>query len=317
MRRTPVFLAVTALVAVGLVGCSASTDAASCTPASADSSLLDLIDVSGSVGSAPTVAVRAPFHVSSTETAVAVAGEGQAITADNQLSLVDMTIYRGDSGEAVASTRYSADIAQVPSAEQLATTFPTLQSTLQCAQEGSRVVVALAPDDLSPDTAAGLRLTENESLVLVVDVRKVYLAKADGADQYTESHGLPTVVRAPDGRPGVIVPETTAPTETSVQVLKRGDGAEVTGDAPVRVNYTGVAWDQPRRVFGTTWDSTPVSWSLDTLGPGLAQALQGQTVGSQVLVVVTPDEVGTSDAETAGGTGSPLVFVVDILGIDE
>ena len=55
---------------------------------------------------------------------------------------------------------------------------------------------------------------------------------------------------------------------------------------------------------------------LDGVVPGFAKALEGQTVGSQVLVVVPPDE-GYGDKEQNGiPAGSTLVFVIDILGLD-
>lgn len=304
MRRTPVILALTALVAAGLVGCSAG-GAASCTPAT-DDSLLGLVDVSGQVGSEPDVSMRAPFHVSNTEVADVERGDGVALTEPGQLALVDVTVFSGETGQSVVSTRYADDLAQVPSLTQLAATFPTLADDLQCATEGSRVIVALAPQDIPEDVAAQLAPEENESLVLVVDLRRVYLPKADGADQFTESHGLPTVVRAPDGRPGIIIPDADAPTEQVVQVLKRGDGAEVTDGSSARVHVTGVRWDT-RAVTVDTWESG----QPETLVPGganspaFADALVGQTVGSQLLVVQPGD-----------GSTSAIAYVIDILGVD-
>lgn len=315
MRRTPAILAVTALAAVGLVGCT-STPTTSCPPALSQAS--DLVDVSGSFGSAPTsVSVRAPFHTETTEAATLDEGDGQQLTSDEQTALVDLTVLSGETGEPIVATRYSDDLSQVPTLAQLAQTFPALPAALQCATEGSRVAVALAPDGIAEDAVSGLGLEEGESVVLVVDVRKVYLAKADGADQYTASHGLPTVVRAPDGRPGIIVPDATAPDEVVVQTIKRGDGAEVTGDAPVRVHYTGVVWDT-KEVFDSTWDSgEPASLTLDAVVPGFAEGLEGQTVGSQVLIVVPPDQGYGDQAQGLIPANSTLVFVVDILGIDE
>lgn len=307
MRRTPVILALTALVAAGLVGCSTS-GAASCTsPSATDDSLLDLVDVSGQVGSEPDVSMRAPFHVATTKVADVERGGGTALTEPNQLALVDVTVFSGETGESVVGTRYSDDLAQVPSVSQLSATFPTLADDLQCATEGSRVVVALAPEDIPEDVAAQLAPADDESLVLVVDVRRVYLPKADGADQFTESHGLPTVVRAPDGRPGIIIPDADAPTEQVVQMLKRGDGPEVTEGSSARVHVTGVRWDT-RDVTASTWESG----EPETLVPGgqgspaFAEALVGQTVGSEVLVVVPGD-----------GSTSAIAYVFDILGVDE
>lgn len=306
MRRTPVILALTAVVVAGLAGCS-SAPAASC-EGNGDTGLLDLVDVSGPVGDEPDVTVRAPFHVPTTRTALVDRPDGLALTEAGQLALVDVTVFSGDTGDSLVSTRYADDIAQVPSVNQLSATFPTLADDLRCATEGSRAVVALAPDDIPDDVAGQLSAGEDESLVLVVDVRKVYLAHADGADQFTESHGLPTVVRAPDGRPGIIVPDGEAPDDLVVQTIKRGDGPEVTEDSTARVHVTGVSW-QTRNVTVSTWESG----SPEQLSPGasnapaFATALVGATVGSQVLVVVPADDAAGADA---------TAYVIDILGLD-
>jgi hypothetical protein len=314
VRRTPAILAVTVLAAVGLVGCS-SASAPACPPSSSQTG--DLVSVSGEVGTAPTsVSVRAPFRAEETTTATLDRGDGPEIVTETQAALVDVTVLSGQTGESVVSTRYADDIAQVPSLGVLAQTFPGLPAALQCATEGSRIAVGLAPGDIAEAALPGLGLEDGDSAVLVVDVRKVYLPRADGADQYTESHGLPTVVRAPDGRPGVIVPDAQAPGDLVVQTIKRGDGPEVTGDAPVRVHYTGVLWDT-REVFDTTWDAEPASLTLDGVVPGFAEALRGQTVGSQVLAVIPPDQGYGDQAQGAIPAGSTLVFVIDILGVDE
>jgi peptidylprolyl isomerase len=83
----------------------------------------------------------------------------------------------------------------------------------------------------------------------------------------------------------------------------------------VRVHYTGVVWgeDEP---FDSTWDGEPASLTLDAVVPGFAKALEGQTVGSQVLVVVPPAEGYRDQAQAGIPAGSTLVFVIDILGLD-
>jgi peptidylprolyl isomerase len=51
--------------------------------------------------------------------------------------------------------------------------------------------------------------------------------------------------------------------------------------------------------------------------PGFAEALDGKTVGSQVLVVIPPDQGYGDQAQGPIPADSTLVFVVDILGIDQ
>ncbi|MCR2762095.1 FKBP-type peptidyl-prolyl cis-trans isomerase [Microbacterium sp. zg.B48] len=317
MRKISASLAVLGLLSVGLVGCSLLPGGDACPrPTASDSAVTDLITVSGSTDDAPDVDLYLPFHASAVTVQDEVVGEGNRITTDSQLIMIDVSITSGATGERVVETAYDGDLSRVSTVSQWTEVIPGFEDALICATEGSRIVVALPPGSISEATATGLELDPEETAVAVIDLRKVYLAKADGADQFNFSAGLPTVVRAPDGRPGVIVPDADPPADLVVQTLKKGDGAVVTGDEPVRVHYTGLTWDD-RAVFETTWDDSPQSVTLDSMIPGFADALRGQTVGSQVLVVVPPDQ-GYGDREQGAiPADSTLIFVVDILGLDQ
>lgn len=318
MRKIPAVLAVSALAVLTLAGCAPAGSAASagCTrTTTGESETLDLITVSGDLDEKPEVTMYTPLVAEETEYRDEVVGEGNAIVDPSQAVVLDITLYDGETGDEVVATAYDGDLSRVTALSQWEQSFPGIADFLDCATEGSRVVVALPPGDLSEDQATALGLTEDQSTVAVVDVRKVYLSKANGADQFVEGHGLPTVVRAPDGTPGIIIPEATPPEDVVVRVLKKGDGEVVTGDAPVRVHYTGVTWADGE-VFDTTWGADPVALTVDGVVEGFAEALEGQTVGSQILVVIPP-EAGYGDQEQTGiPANSTLVFVIDILGID-
>jgi peptidylprolyl isomerase len=196
--------------------------------------------------------------------------------------------------------------------------FPEIGDALHCATEGSRVVVALPPGGVEAETAASNGLGKDDSSIAVIDLHKVYLSQADGSLVYNTGRGLPSVVRAPDGRPGVIIPDGEPPAEVAMQTLKKGAGPVVTADDSVRVHYTGVLWDD-RSVFETTWDGDPKSVTKDAEGvvPGFRKAIEGQTVGSQVMVVVPPEQGYGDKASGSVPPNSTLVYVIDILGIDD
>lgn len=272
--------------------------------------------MAGATDAAPEVTVATPFHVATTAFEDVETGAGTAITDGEQLVVLDITLSSGETGEQLVATPYDGDMSRVFALSRWVQTFPGFADALHCATEGSRIVVGLAPGDIQEQTMSGLGLADTDSAVAVVDVRKVFLTKADGANQYNDALGIPTVVRAPNGRPGIIVPDATPPSDLVVQTLLKGDGPEVTGDVPVRIAYTGVTW-AGRKVFDTTWDGEPPSTTLDSLVPGLTDALKGKTVGSQVLVVVPPDQ-GYGDTQQGGvPANSTLVYVVDILGLDQ
>jgi len=316
VRKIPASLAVLGLAAVGLVGCSLPGAEACPRPDASPAAVMDQITVSGPTDDAPDVELYTPFRVTSAAFDDLVVGEGTTITTDTQLVVLDVSITSGETGEGLVETSYNGDLSQTSTVARWVEVIPGFEEALQCATEGSRIVVALPPGGIEEETTSSLEMADDDSAVAVVDIRKVYLPKAEGANQFNVGSGLPTVVRASDGRPGIIVPDAAPPTDLVIQTLKKGTGPVVTGDAPVRVHYTGLTWAD-RTVFETTWDAEPRSIELDTMLPGFSEALTGQTVGSQVLVVIPPDQGYGDEAQGPIAADSTLVFVVDILGIDQ
>jgi len=182
---------------------------------------MDQITVSGPTDDAPDVELYTPFRVTSAAFDDLVAGEGTPITTDTQLVVLDVSITSGETGEGLVETSYNGDLSQTSTVARWVEVIPGFEEALQCATEGSRIVVALPPGGIEEETTASLEMADDESAVAVVDIRKVYLPKAEGANQFNVGSGLPTVVRAPDGRPGIIVPEAAPPTDLVVQTLKK------------------------------------------------------------------------------------------------
>ncbi len=296
---------------MGLVGCTA-TGATGCTRPAAQQGLTELISVSGDTASPPDVEVPVPFRASRGGFVDLVEGEGTPLTSPSQLMAMDLTLIDGETGERLFASGYDGDTSGVFPLSQWVEVLPAFENALACATSGSRIVVTLPPGDVAPEAAASLGLAEDATGIAVVDLRTVYLAHAQGTLQFNTGNNLPSVVRAPDGRPGVIVPDAAAPTEVVVQTLIKGDGAEVPADGQVRAHVTAVTWNDDQ-VFESSWGEEPRSLSADSAIPAVADALVGKTVGSQILVVVPQ-----ADAESQPGlpTGSALVYVIDILGLD-
>lgn len=275
-----------------------------------DSSVLGLLDVSGETGS-PAVQVNSPVYVDQTAFTDATVGEGTTVTSELQDVVFTVAIANGATGESILTSG-----TQVMPLSQWKADYAGFATMMMCATEGSRIVGAIPASDLSEAAASNLGIAEDATAVVVMDLQKVYLAAADGAPQFNDRRGMPSVVLAPNGAPGIIVPDTAPPADLAVEMLKKGDGPAVTGDDAIRIHYTGVTW-AGREVFDSTWDkgaSTAVT--LDGVVEGFAEALEGQTVGSQILAVIPP-ELGYGDqASGAIPAGSTLVFVIDILGID-
>ena len=94
-----------------------------------------------------------------------------------------------------------------------------------------------------------------------------------------------------------------------------GTGGVVADGAAVTATYTG--WLTNGTQFDSNVGSTPIPFKVGVgqVIRGWDEGLVGQTVGSQVLLVVPPDQgYGAAGNSQIGVTGTDtLVFVVDIL----
>jgi hypothetical protein len=131
--------------------------------------------------------------------------------------------------------------------------------------------------------------------------------------------GMPTVKLDDNGKPSVKIPDGDAPAETKVAVLKQGDGATVASGDLVVVQYLGVKWSDGKE-FDSSWsrDAAPTQFQTTGVVAGFQKALEGQKVGSQVVVVMPPegeprvrrrhprDDSGPGTAVTAGCRGRDL-----------
>lgn len=271
---------------------------------------MNAVEVSGELGSEPTVDLPASFVTDGAEHVDAIAGDGPVIESANQGVVFDATLFDGATGTEVPITAYAGDQTQVIGLSNVYAQIPGLESALQCASEGSRVVASLGADGIAESYAQqiaqfaaqyGLEI-DPTNMVAVVDLQRVLPAAADGKPVYNDGFGLPSVVRAPSGEPGVIVPDGDAPAEQVTQTLLAGDGAEISEGDAVTVQYTSVSWST-KSVSTSTWQSgQPTTATTAELPEGFADALEGATVGSQLLTVLP------------GEGGDASVSVIDVLG---
>ncbi|MFB7250810.1 hypothetical protein [Microbacterium sp. NPDC056234] len=303
MRKTSAALASLSLAVIALTGCTTAPtfDGEACDRAASSSGIDDAVTVTGDFGVAPDVELFSPLHVEKTSYTDLSTGEGTPLTSPQQLTVLDIALYDGSTGEQVVQTEFDGDMARLSNIASWTQQIPGIGEVLECATPGTRMVAAIAPADFGEAALSGFQLDEDTTVVAVIDVLDTQLARATGQQQFNNANDLPTVVRAPDGRPGIIVPDGAAPTEQVEQVLIKGDGEAIEKDTIAWVNFTAVGWDS-KTVSSTSWDSNPVS-NLAQTAPTVADAVVGETVGSQLLVVVP-----------AADDGEAMTYVVDILG---
>jgi FKBP-type peptidyl-prolyl cis-trans isomerase len=315
VRRAPALLVAAALLLVSLTACSTNPNA-NCSTAATPGTASNLISVSGKFGEKPTVKIPTPLATTTTQATTTITGSGAPIEK-NQEILMDYSIFNGRTGKLVQASSYTkaGDAAVV-----VGTSIKGLNKALLCSQVGSRLAIAMAPSDGFGASGTSAGISAKDSVVMVVDVMKAYLPRANGAPQVHQP-GFPFVALAPTGQPGVTIPTTDPPKDLKISVLKAGSGQVVKRGDNVVTNYTGLLWKE-RTVFDSTWNKgQPATLKASTgsggVVPGFASAIIGQKVGSQILVIVPPAEgygaKGNSSASIPGN--STLVFVIDILGI--
>ncbi|MCB2176099.1 MAG: FKBP-type peptidyl-prolyl cis-trans isomerase [Actinomycetales bacterium] len=282
-----------------------STDTATATASAADLATLDAIQVSGDPGATPTVTFDTPLSVGATVAKVDTKGTGEPIPAGAMVK-VNYALFSGDDGSMVGST-WDDKTPEVIPLTGLDPVFEPLVNALVGAPLGSRIVVAL------PGTAATSTAEASPSSVMVLEAFENVPLRAEGT-AVTPPAGLPVVTLAADGTPSISVPAgTTEPTDLVTQTLIKGAGAEVKSGDTITVEYSGWLWDGTE--FDSSWGKNPFQTQIGSgsVIQGWDQGLVGQTVGSQVLLVIPPS-LGYGDTEQ--GTipaNSTLIFVVDIL----
>ena len=273
------------------------------------------VTVTGDAAAKPTVKFAKPFAVTKTTAKVVTAGTGAALVKGQRITF-DYVLVDGRTGKELETSFGKTPGSLVLDKTQTATQLVT---SLTGKKIGSRVVVAIAPKDGLAKRLKTSGVKTNDTLLFVIDVKSVRtpLPKATGA-AVAPVAGLPTVTLAADGKPTVNVPAgVAAPTTLVSQVLVKGTGPVVTAGQTITVHYTGLIWGSGKQ-FDSSWDRGKpfdVVIGKGQVVPGWDEGLVGQTVGSQVLLVLPPDKgYGATGNTSAGIAGTDtLVFVVDIL----
>ncbi|MGN8244513.1 FKBP-type peptidyl-prolyl cis-trans isomerase [Cellulomonas soli] len=261
-----------------------------------DVAALEKVTLTGDPGTQPTITLpTTPFELTGTVARVVDEGTGADIE-DGQVLVVHYVSVAGTDGSVVSET-YTSTPTTITMGDGIVT---ALRDALEGQKVGVRILLGRGATD-------GTQVLSLE----VTDARTIP-DRAEG-EAVAPVDGLPTVTLADDGEPSITAATGTAPTELVVQPLITGAGPAVASGQTVTVHYSGWLWDGT--AFDSSWGADPISVTLGAgqVIDGWDQGLVGQTVGSQVLLVIPPS-LGYGDTETGSiPAGSTLVFVVDIL----
>ncbi|HEY4225892.1 MAG TPA: FKBP-type peptidyl-prolyl cis-trans isomerase [Pseudolysinimonas sp.] len=335
MRKTPALLAavVFAVVAGSLVGCSANASAG-CTPIYHSGDASSLVKVSGAVKKEATATFPTPLIATASGSQVSQndAGKGSPIQQGEQVDF-EYTVFSGKTGEELGSSGFGASGATTPrvaaeltnSGEQKST---SLNKSLICRTTGERyTLVSTAKDAFGAGALTSNGIANTDTLVIVIEVQDHFLGKANGVNVLPQD-GMPDVITAVNGQPGIVIQELNKPTTTRVATIKAGSGPVVKKGATVHVKYSGFIWPATGATLAQPWDDA--TWTNNQaadftitstangggLPPGMVKALVGAKVGSQVLVVFPPKDGFPSASEPTGVTAKDtVIMVIDVLGI--
>lgn len=316
MRLRPfVAISIAAAAAVLLAGCSGAADpkatpsasGSAATPTDLCSSigtpgdLSNSIKVGGDQGKEATATFNKPLTIPGLQVTVVKKGTGTAPKSGDVINY-GLTAFDATTGAKSGSVGYTA---KDRASEQI-TTGSGIAQLFGCATVGTRTVATIPPSQ------------SGGAQVYVLDVLGVDplpdKAFAWGADK-TPVKGLPTVkLDAKTHAPTITIPKSDPLKKTTVSVLKEGDGATVASGDNVWLQYAGVRWSTGAP-FDSSWSrGLPTRLKTTQVVTGFQKALEGQKVGSQVLVVIPPaDGYGAGKINTSDLKGETLVFVIDIL----
>lgn len=330
MRRTSLVTALVITSGLALAACGSDAD-------NAASVSTDMgVTVAGAAGEKPDLTIPEDDPSAELETEVLSEGDGAEVGADDFVvaHYLGQTWAPKDGEENVFDNSY--DRGQV-SGFSLNGVVPGWKEGLTGQTVGSRVLLSIPPDlGYGGDPTSELA---EDTLVFVVDIVDVVPADAgvSGTPVADLPADLPVVAGEGAADPTVTFPATaTPPTTSGATLLVAGDGDDLgtlTAPAPEATDGTEAPADPAAaatnivvQVLQASYATGEVQYSsrseiggqpaqgalampADQL-PGLAEALEGQKVGSRVLVRIA----AADNVTEAAPAGEALALVIDVVG---
>ncbi|MCT8157493.1 FKBP-type peptidyl-prolyl cis-trans isomerase [Bifidobacterium polysaccharolyticum] len=293
--------AMTALaLCLGLSACSGKSDG----DAHAGDTMQG-VSASGKLGSKPDVSFKTPFKVENQAHQVIQEGNGEVIRDGDRVCTRSLAL-DAKTGKVISSTwnKSGPDC----SLEISKKSIPAYYDTFKGLKVNSTVAVGIDESGSGSSQA-----TDSYIMALTFVSRSKDLTRAQGQKVTDLPNDLPKISLDDKGKPSLDLNGYKPEAGLVVQPLIKGTGAKVGQHQSVSANYTGWLASNGKQ-FDSSWDrGQPSDFSLDQVVKGWQQGLAGQTVGSQLLLVIPPDLGYGSQKQQSIPANSTLIFVVDIL----
>jgi peptidylprolyl isomerase len=223
-----------------------------CDPAYEAGDSSSVVTAEGSFGVKPKVDFPTPLVVKTPEVSLIDAGDGPQVRDGDQVDY-SFAEFSGAGAEDLSGDNADSRI-------EAGLDDDALSKALVCTHVGDRIALVATVAQAHGEGAGGTQLADTDTVVVVIDVTASYIGKADGFNQLPKD-GMPTVVTAVDGTPGIAVPAQDPPSETQIGLIKAGDGVKTEKDDQVVLHYSFWTWpategDPPTAVSGgSTWES--------------------------------------------------------------
>lgn len=194
-----------------------------------------------------------------------------------------------------------------------------VKDALQCAQSGETITATMQMGQIfSPELFQLSDAMQQQEATVTLNVKRVYHSAATGGIA-AQHNGIPAVVTAPDGTPGVTMPNEAAPTEVRSATTIQGSGPKLAAGDTVTMNFSAFEWTSGQSISSTWGGQAPIQTTVGAEDDGMFGAtaeLQGIEVGSQRVVVLPADTVAAHTAADSMpvGNGDAIVIVMDVLG---
>jgi len=276
---------------------------------------LDGITVSGDSGTEPTVDSAYPFNVTKTLCKTLIEGTGAEV---GDSSILD-TQYVGINASTGETFDSSWSRGQSMVGQMGGSWIAGWDICLKGQKDGGRVLMAITGADGYDDMIAqgqdpGAGISSGDTLVFVVDILAVeytgpqgqHLADGNQWATVTDKDGIPTVS---------LIPGTTAPTDLQVNVLIQGTGRPVLASDLFVGDFIQIDFATGKEIDNSFTDGSPSPYAmLANLIPGLRTAIEGQPLGSRLLVIVPGAQAyPAGNATPSVSPNATLVFLIDIL----
>ena len=263
------------------------------------------VSAKGKLGSKPDISFKTPFKVKNQTHQVIQEGDGEVIRDGDRVCARSLAL-DAKTGKVINSTwdKSSPECSIVISRKSI----PAFYDTFKGLKVNSTVAVGIEESGSGSSQA-----TDSYIMALTFVSRSRNLTRAQGQKVTNLPSDLPKISLDDKGKPSLDLNSYQPKGGLVVQPLIKGSGAKVGQHQSVSANYTGWLASDGKQ-FDSSWDRGQASdFSLDQVIKGWQQGLAGQTVGSQVLLVIPPDLGYGNQKQQSIPANSTLIFVVDIL----